>query len=58
MEKFSNVLVEDDTTILFSLECKLGERDILFQKWLWDGITAESFIFVSDDVADLTDAAL
>ena len=58
MEKFSSVPVDDDTAIQFSLECKLGERDILYQKWNWDGITAESFIFVSDDVAELTDAAL
>jgi len=58
MEKFLCVPVDDDTAILFSLECKLSERDILYQKWNWDGITAESFIFVSDDVAELTDAAL
>lgn len=58
MDRFQDVPVEDDTAILFSLQCKLGEMDILYQKWLWDGITAESFIFVSDDVVKLTDAAL
>ena len=58
MSKFSNVPVEDDTKILVSLENKLGERDVLYQKWFWDGITAESFIFVSDDVVTLSDADL
>ena len=58
MNKFSNVPVEDGTKILFSVESKLGERDVLYQKWSWDGITAESFIFVSADVAGMTDAEL
>jgi len=60
MNKFSNVPADDDTAILFSLEVKLGERDILYQKWslVCDGITAESFIFINGDVANLTDAEL
>lgn len=58
MSKFSNVPVEDDTKVLFALESKLGDRDILYQKWFWDGITAESFIFVSDDVSSLSDVEL
>ena len=58
MSKFSNVPVEDDTKILVSLENKLGERDVLYQKWFWDGITAESLIFASDDVVSLTDNEL
>jgi len=58
MSRFSNVPVEDDTAILCSLECKLGEMDVLYQQWIWDGITAESFIFINDDVAMLSDAEL
>lgn len=58
MSKFANVPVEDDTTILFEQEVKLGEIDILYQKWVWDGITAESMIFLAVDVADLDDEAL
>ena len=58
MSKFSNVPVEDDTKILVSLENKLGERDVLYQKWFWDGITAESLIFVSDEIVYLTDNEL
>jgi len=30
----------------------------LYQKWLWDGITGESLMFVSDDVILLTDVQL
>jgi hypothetical protein len=27
----------------------------LYQKWFWDGVTAESIIFVNEDVAGKTD---
>jgi hypothetical protein len=53
--KFKNVPVEDDTNIIFSLEVKLEPYDVLYQKWSWEGITAESFIFDSKDVSHLSD---
>jgi len=53
--KFEKVPVEDDTTIIIELEAKLGEYDVLYQKWSWDGFTAESLIFANDDVADISD---
>ena len=31
--KFSSVPKERDTKILFQLEAKLGELDVLYQKW-------------------------
>ncbi|MFQ5344702.1 MAG: hypothetical protein ACE5DZ_01930 [Mariprofundus sp.] len=49
-EKFSNVPLDDETLILFHVEAKLGDRDILYQKWEWDGIRAESIIFASEDL--------
>jgi len=58
MSKFINVPVEDDTTLLVSLESTLGERDVLYQQWYWDGIKAESLIFVGDDVGSLSDEEL
>lgn len=54
-KKFENVPVEEDTVILFELEGNLGEYKILYQKWYWEGITAESFIFANEDVAERTD---
>jgi len=56
--KFDMVPVESDTVILAGLESMLGMYDVLYQKWLWDGIQGESFIFVSSDVAGLDDPAL
>lgn len=55
MSKFDNVPVEADTAILFQHEVKLGGYDVLYQKWVWDGVTAESIIFTNDDTIGLED---
>ena len=54
-DKFDAVPIEADTQILFQLNAKLDDYDVLYQMWVWDGITAESFIFLSTDIATLTD---
>jgi hypothetical protein len=33
----------------------LGDYDVLYQMWNWDGITTDSFIFLSSDIYNLTD---
>jgi len=53
--KFAEVPVEKETTILFQQQATLDSYDVLYQKWLWDGITAESIIFLTADVASLDD---
>ena len=57
-EKFNNIPVEEGTRILMSSPMKWGELDIVYQKWNWEGITAESIIFLSDDVKEMDDEAL
>ncbi len=47
--------MEDDTKILLSKPTQFGEYDVLYQKWFWDGITAESLIFLTDDLKNTTD---
>lgn len=54
-EKFKNVPVEEDTQIIASLEAKIDTYDVVYQKWNWDGIYAESIIFHNDDVVQLTE---
>ncbi|MEI8187196.1 MAG: hypothetical protein WCG19_10935 [Chlorobiaceae bacterium] len=56
--KFDTVPVESDTVIILSLEAKLDEYDVLYQKWSWENIYAESFIFASQDVAIMSDDEL
>ena len=55
MSKFKNVPVEEDTKIILEKEAKLGEYEVLYQKWSWGGIVAESIIFSNEDVADFKD---
>lgn len=57
-EKFKNLPVEEDTQIIASLEVKIDTYDVVYQKWNWDGIHAESIIFFNDDVTDLTEAQI
>jgi hypothetical protein len=56
--KFANVPLEEDTTIVNQLEAILGIYPVLYQKWVWDGIAAESFIFANEDIASLSDEDL
>ena len=53
--KFDAVPLEKDTNVLFELNATLDDYDVLYQMWNWDGITAESFIFLSSDIVHLTD---
>jgi len=54
-DKFFNVPVEDDTTIGFQSMMKLGDFDVLYQGWYWNGIDAESIIFSDDDVKGMSE---
>jgi hypothetical protein len=57
-KKFDSVPVEEDTRVLRNKETNLGQYDVLHQKWKWEAITAESIIFLDEDVADLEDEEL
>ncbi len=58
MSNFDNVPVDKDTKIQLQQEMKLGEYETLYQKWYWDGITAESIIFSGEDANKLDDQAI
>lgn len=57
-EKFANVTMESDTRLLIQADTQVNGIDALYQKWIWEGITAESLIFANADVADLDELAL
>ena len=54
-KKFEKVSVEKGTQIIFQTEAELGEYEVLYQKWYWDGVNAESIIFSSVDINNLID---
>ncbi len=55
IEKFKDIPVEKDTQIITSVEAKIEDYDVVYQKWNWDGIIAESVIFFNEDIAELTE---
>jgi len=57
-DKFKDLSTDEGTKILFRSPMKWGELDIVYEKWNWEGITAESIIFLSDDVKEMDDEAL
>ena len=54
-KKFEKVSLEKSTQIIFQTEAELGEYEVLYQKWYWDGVNAESIIFSSEDINNLID---
>ena len=54
-EKFKDLPVEEDTQIISSIEARIKQYDVVYQKWYWSGIHAESIIFYNEDVANLTE---
>lgn len=55
---FTNVPRDMDTTILSQRQIKVGGIDALHQQWRWDGIRAESLIFVSSHITHLSPEAM
>ncbi len=55
IEKFKDIPVEEDTRILASFETKVDNYDVVYQKWYWGGIYAESIIFFNEDITGLTE---
>jgi len=58
LNKFDKVPVEADTKIIFQQEAKLAEYDVLYQKWIWGGIAAESIILSNQDIAEVDEETI
>ena len=56
--KFADVPVDEDTTVILEKIGMLGQYEVLYQAWSWEGINAESVIFFSEDVSELNDEEL
>ena len=55
MSKFNNIPEQKDTEIIFREETRFGDFDVVYEKWKWDGILAESIIFDEEDVSEMDD---
>lgn len=59
--KFSQVTQDSDTKITYSEVIELHGFDaftVLHEKWIWDGIEAQSYIFYNEDIKELTEKDL
>lgn len=57
-DAFRNVPVEEDTKILRREIIAVDGHEVLYEKWFWDGVKGETFVFVSTEVAKLSDGEL
>ncbi len=57
-DRFKDIPRDEGIKTLFSSPMKWGALDIVYEKWNWDGIAAESIIFLNEDVKGLDDEAL
>jgi len=46
--------VESDTKILVKKLVNFGEFQALYEKWVWDGISASSIVCLEEDVASMS----
>lgn len=51
--KFNQVKTDEDTVITSQVECMFGDYPVLYQKWVWESINAETLIFCNDDIAEI-----
>lgn len=56
--KFSQVPQDSDTKITYSEVIELHGFDVLHEKWIWDGIKAQSYIFYNEDIRELNETKL
>lgn len=56
--RFQHVPVEEDTKILRREITTVGGHEVLHEKWSWDGVKGETIVFVSSEVAQLSDGEL
>ena len=54
--KFAEVALASDTRILAESQLHIGEFDALYQVLIWDGIQAESLVFLTDELGQALEA--
>ena len=56
--KFASVPVDADTRITAQQLVQVNGWDALHQRWVWEGVSAQSLVFVASDIADASDETL
>lgn len=45
--------MDEDRGIISREQIKIGDYDAIHEKWVWDGIYADSYVFFNEDIKDL-----
>lgn len=53
--KFKDIPVEEGTTIIASIVANISCYAVVYQKWFWDEIYAESIVFFNEDIIKLSE---
>lgn len=53
-EKFKDIPVEEDTNVLERQELEVSGYEAVYERWSWEAIKAESYIFFNDDLGDIS----
>ena len=54
-EKFKNLKMDEGTTLIFRKDVEVNGLEAVYEKWNWEGIVAESLVFLSEEVTELTE---
>jgi len=54
-DRFKDVPLEEDTRLTGQKIITIGDLEALRQRWTWEGIRAQSLIFYTDEVRQLSD---
>jgi len=57
-DKFKNIPEDPDTKTMLRIEMKVDMYHTMYEMWNWDGIWAESLIFLTEDIKKLSEEDL
>ena len=58
MDKFKDIPIDSETTIVFSIPGFLNNYEVIYKSWIWEHISGQSVIFYKEDISHLSDDEL
>jgi len=53
VDKFKDVGIDEDTRLIEEKILKYKDIDVLYQKWVWEGVIGNSLIFTKEDIKNI-----
>lgn len=55
MNKFEDIPIDSETTIVFTLPGFLNNYEVVYESWIWENVSGQSVIFYKEDIKHLSD---